>query len=350
MNDENEARIWRGLREHLDALGHLAPAPDLAAVRNRSSLRSPSAPLRSIAGMAAAGVFLVILAGQVGLIPRALLPGASTLTVPNDLYRQAQGALARWARAAADAKNGGVVIVGELTGLIGAWEEPVGDNNKIAVMSGAVEAPAGLPTAAPPPGEVRWSNGTSQAVALLSADDALQLVVASAKSTCSHCSPVQITSAQLATGSVETSRGAATAPVWEFSVRGSAVKITRVAIAEQISVTPPPWDPYDPPQGISIDSAVGTPQSRELTVSFAGVPDGPGPCATDYTAEAVESDVAVVVIVIEHRVSASQGTSRIDACGLVTADRTAGLTLSAPLGGRVVLEVKEGLPVAVRAP
>jgi hypothetical protein len=80
-------------------------------------------------------------------------------------------------------------------------------------------------------------------------------------------------------------------------------------------------------------------------VSFVGSP-GPAsqPCGADYTAEAVESDLAVVVIVTEHR------NPGLATCTAVGARRTAAVELASPLGDRAVLEVREGLPVPVLAP
>jgi hypothetical protein len=154
---------------------------------------------------------------------------------------------------------------------------------------------------------------------------------------------LRITAAQLTAGPVETSRGPATAPVWEFTVQGTAVKVTRVAIAAPVTVVPPPWDPYDAPVGISIDSATGTVGGRQLTVTFVGAPaPGDQGCTADYTAEAVESPTAVVVILTEHPHSPF-----FAACTAVGARRTATVELAVPLGERAVLEVKEGLPVPV---
>jgi hypothetical protein len=71
---------------------------------------------------------------------------------------------------------------------------------------------------------------------------------------------------------------------------------------------------------------------------------GEQPCAADYTAEAVESDLAVVVIVVAHA-----NTTPGD-CPAVGKTRTATVTLDAPLGTRAVLEVTQGLPVPVHSP
>jgi hypothetical protein len=130
--------------------------------------------------------------------------------------------------------------------------------------------------------------------------------------------------------------------MWEFAADGTQVRITRIAVADRISVVPPPWDPNNAPEGLSIDSARSTSGADQLEVTFTGAPErGDQPCGADYTAEAVESNHAIVVIVIPHRNPAPAF------CSAVGAFRTAVVNLASPLGDRAVLEVKEGLPVPV---
>lgn len=259
------------------------------------------------------------------------------------LHQQAQAALARWADAVAGAGGQpGVVLVGELTGQIGDWELAVGDNNKSALMDGLVEAAVSLPAETGVEGEVQWQDGATKTVRMISAQQALAEIRAGGPASCPECVALQITGARLTSGPVETSRGPATAPMWEFTLQGTAVKVTRVAIADRITVVPPPWNADDPPVGISVDSASGTVGGRELTVAFVGAPlPGDQGCGEDYTAEGVESPLAVVVIVTAHPHGA------FEACTAVGARRTASVTLAADLGERVVLEVQQGLPVPV---
>jgi hypothetical protein len=212
-------------------------------------------------------------------------------------------------------------------------------------MSGRIRTTGSLATQTPPPGEVRWASGQTTTVELLSAEQALDEMIKSAGSLCSDCRPLEITAARLTNGSAETSRGPATAPIWEFSLQGTNVKVTRVAVSGHISVVPPPWDPDNAPEGISIESARGTADASQLTVSFVGAPgEIDQPCGADYTAEAVESPLAAVVIVVEHR------NPTATACRAIGAERTAVVDLAAPLGDRVLLEVKEGLPVPLLEP
>jgi hypothetical protein len=287
----------------------------------------------------------------VGGSPSSTEPAAGGSPSPTEsmfarLHQQAQAALARWAEAVATAGGPqGFVPTGELTGQIGDWEVAVGGNDKIALMGGLVETSTSLPNSAPPDSQIRWQDGTTATVPLISATQALTDIRSTATGGCSGCGEVkalQIIGARLTSGQIDTSRGRATVPMWAFAVQGTAVDITRVAVATKITVVPPTWNPYDSPVGISVGSATGTSGGHELVVTFVGA-HGPAsePCGADYTAEAVESATAVVVIVYEHPYPGG------GACDLVGYARTATVELAAPLGQRAVLDVKEGLPVPV---
>jgi hypothetical protein len=274
-----------------------------------------------------------------------LSPGPSEGGGGDRLHQQAHAALARWATAVNAAKAQALVVVGEATGQVGDWEEAVGENNKEALMAGQLRPPADLPAGVPRPAVVRGRDGTSTTVDLISAGQALADIARSAAAPCSTCRALQVTDATLTTALVQTSRGPATVPIWEFGVQGTRVKLTRVAVANRISVTPPPWDANNPPEGIAIDAAEGKADARQITVSFTGSPGGAGqPCGADYSAEAVESELAVVVIVVEHR------NPLPGACSAVGAERAAVVKLASPLGERAVLEVQQGLPVKLLAP
>lgn len=293
------------------------------------------ATARRSPGLLAGAALLVVLGGC------AAIPGTGNAGAVRD---QADAALARWADAVAAA--GGpprVVVVGELTGQIGDWEVAVGGNNKQALYAGLVEGDDLVPGDVPPDGDVEWPDGTTTTIPLLSARDAVAAIRSGATATCDDCTAMQITAAVLSSGPVETTHGPAIVPIWEFSIEGTAVKVSRVAIADPVIVVPPPWDPNHPPVGLRIDSASATVDGLELTVQFVGAPlPGDKPCGEDYTAEAVESDLAVAVIVTTH------AHVTLGGCSAVGAIRTAVAPLAAPLGDRAVLETQEGLPVPVR--
>ncbi len=289
-----------------------------------------------------AGSFRFVAAIALGAI-LASCAGSPAYNDSGRLHQEAQADLARWSDAVAAAGGSSFVPVGELTGQVGDWEEAVGGNNKPAVMAGLIEAAIDLPQEKPADGVVRWSDGATETSPLISAQEALARIKGDAGgSACLECTPLRIIGASLSTAQMPTSRGPAQVPVWEFSLEGTAVKVTRLATAGYVQVKPPPWDPNNAPVGLSIMSAVGRASGRELTVTFTGSPDGADkPCGADYTAEAVESDLAIVVIVIEH------ANGLPVPCSAVGAMRTATAQLASPLGKRAVLEVQQGLPVEV---
>jgi hypothetical protein len=278
--------------------------------------------------------------GPAGSLPPGTGPGGEDL---DRLRQQARDALARYDKAVGDA--GGqqrFVPVGDLTGQLGDWEPANGDNNKGALLSGRVLAAAALPAAPQPTGKVTWESGATQTVPLIAADEALKQLTAAGAGDCPECVPLEVTGARLTTARIQTTRGPAMAPAWEYTLKGTAVRVTRVAVASSATVTvrPPSWDPYNTPGGLAIESATTTTTGRQLTVTFTGAP-GPGsqPCGADYSAEAVESANAVVVIIIE------QTHATAEACTAVGARRTTTVDLAQPLGERAVLEVRQGLPV-----
>ena len=260
------------------------------------------------------------------------------------LRKQAQDALTRYDQAVRDA--GGqqrFVPVGDLTGQVGEWE-PTNFDYKQALMSGRIVAAGPMPAPSPPTGTVVWSGGAKLTVPLITADEALRQLAASGSGDCSNCVPLEATGARLTTAEIQTSRGPATVPAWEYTLKGTSARITRPAVATSatVKVTPPSWDPYNAPGGLAIQSATTTTTSTRLTVTFTGSPRPASvPCGIDYTGEAVESANAVVVIVISHPHALNE------TCDAVGAERTATVDLAQPLGDRAVLEVQQGTPVPV---
>lgn len=310
--------------------------------RLRAWVRLPSAS----AAFGRLAIIAVLLLGAGCNAIDSINSGASGTARPADPLRaQAADALQRWADAAAKSGGATIAFVGDQTSQIGDWEASVGANNKLALLAGVLTAPTPLSDSRPDRAKVHWLDGKTIDVDVLSAADALDDVIAAGSGDCADCRPLRVTDANLATGLVETSLGPAEAPLWVFTIDGTAVRVTRVAVDPSITVVPPPFNAGHPPDGLSIDLAIGTPDSTKLTVSFTGAPKaGDQPCGADYTAEAVESDLAIVVIVTEHPNTAAAS------CSLAGKTRTASVTLDAALGKRAVLEVRQGLPVPIRAP
>jgi hypothetical protein len=272
-----------------------------------------------------------------GTLPFGSTSNASSTQAADRIHQQANDALARWADAVKKSGGATITFVGALTGQIGDWESAVGGNDKIALQSGAVTATPPLSEDVPSRSKVSWVDGSSVDVDVLSAADSLKDLVADGAGKCGDCTPLVVTDAKLATGLVQTSVGPANVPVWVFTIKGTAVRVTRVAVDPSVTVDPPPFNADRPPEGISIDAAYGKPDSRKLTATFSG-----SPCAL-YSLEAIESDLAIVVIVVERPdPAASSGCARLE-----SRSETSTLTLADPLGKRAVLEVRQGLPVPV---
>jgi hypothetical protein len=256
------------------------------------------------------------------------------------LHRQAQEALDRWAQAVKDNGGSTITFTGALTSQIGDWESAVATKDKAALLGGAIVASSPLSENRPGKREIRWTDGPKVDAQVLSAAQALQELIADVAKPCkTSCTPLEVTDANLATSLAETSTGPAEVPTWVFTLQGTAVRITRVAVDRSVTVTPGPWNVDDPPVGISIVAARGEPDSATLEVDFVGAQAA---CKIEYRVEPVESDQAVVVIVAE-RPETDHG------CPAIGVMDTVEVTLGAPLGDRVVLEGRQGLPVPVSA-
>ena len=270
-----------------------------------------------------------------------------------EIHRQAQQALSRWAAAAAGAGGSGFVLVGESTLMVGDdWGPNIdGNNAKMAWGAGLFVTANPLPSEAPPGGRIEWQDGTTHAVPVISAQQALTDMKAAGVSSCPDCTPLQITGARLTTATFQSSRGPAQIPAWEFSLKDTDVKLDQAAVGSQFTAPPEPT-PNDratgqqvaqPWVGPPVDSATVAADGMTLTVGFVGAPDtGDKPCGADYSAEAVESDTAVVVIVYEHQ---NSGPAM---CSAVGAFRTAQVALAKPLGNRTLIDL-QAQPISVTA-
>jgi hypothetical protein len=314
--------------------------------RTRTGIR----PCRTVAGTLLVGLVLAGCASPIFAPGGSGAPASDEAARPVDReHQQAQDALVRWADAVRESGGASIVFVGDLTSRIGTWEADVAANNESALTAGMVQAVTDLTTDRPSRRAVKWLDDASVDVNVLSAAATLEALVADGEHACPACEPLRVTDATLANSLVETTRGPAEAPTWVYTVAGTSVRITRVAVDESITVRPPPWNADDPPTGVSIEWAQGAEDSRRLEVGFIGARDD-GPCAATYAAEAVESELAIVVIITSRR---QDGASSSPEPGLCAADgsmRTTEVRLADPLGTRAVLEIRQGLPVPVHAP
>jgi hypothetical protein len=200
-----------------------------------------------------------------------------------------------------------------------------------------------LPSEAPSDGSVKWQNGTVHAVPVISAQQALTDLKATGVSPCPDCTPLQITGASLTTATFQSTRGPAQAPAWEFSLKDTDVKLDQIAVGGRFIPPPPPEQPAQPRVGPPVESATVDASGMTLTVTVVGAQYAADkPCGADYTAEAVESDTAIVVIVYEHQ------NTLPAACSLVGYARTAQAALAKPLANRILIDL-QAQPISVTA-
>ncbi|MFF5081446.1 hypothetical protein ACFY36_30735 [Actinoplanes sp. NPDC000266] len=281
-----------------------------------------------------AGVVAVMAIGGCATTEPVAGPVEEATAVPAD--QRAREMLASYDKAVRAAGAGPrFVPAGGLTGHIGGLE-PENEHYKAAIGAGRIEATTTLPAAPRKAGSVIWPGGERLPVPLIDAGEALEQVIAENGGDCLGCTPVPVTGAKLATTRIPTTRGEATVPAWEFTLKDSTFRITRVAVAPSKALT------YTPPAGTSGGPAAesATTSGRAVTLRFTGSrAPASEPCGADYPARAVESPHAVVVIIEE------QPHDGDEICPMIGFSRTATVELTEPLGERAILDVQQGQPV-----
>jgi hypothetical protein len=208
---------------------------------------------------------------------------------------------------------------------------------KDAFGSGHFRLAATLP-AEPLPGLVRWADGTTSRLPLLTARAAFAELAAQRPCGGPYaCGQLTVTGAQPGVVTVHTSRGLASVPAWRFTVPGLGWPVSEVAVARNALVVLPAHVPI-PPAGQNTPGVNGltavSADGRTLTLSFTG-----SACDAAWGAYRYESNGTVVAGSWE---KPSAGNTPCPAVGMT---RTARVTLARPLGTRVILDVASGLPL-----
>ena len=261
------------------------------------------------------------------------------------LRERAHVVLANYDAALADAKL--VLVPGQESRELGSLE-PANEGLKQVISAGRFRQAGELPPAPRESGEAVWPSGERAPFPLMSASVALNRLAQGTD--CADCVPHPVTSARMTTMRVATTRGPATVPAWEFSLQSTKMRVLRMALdSGPLSVAPPAGDPDAIPEGNVPDSV--RVEGRRLILSLVGAREGADqPCGEDYRPEAVEGPNAVAVLVQRRPYtgpppSTPPGTEW--GCSMAGFERTATVTLKAPLNGRAVLEVQQGQPVVL---
>jgi len=257
------------------------------------------------------------------------MPPAAGQNGPAAFITRARQVTALWERsAAARAWQAGLVLLdaSDLT-PVPRDQGFSSQRAKDAFGSGHFRLAATLP-AQPLAGVVRWADGTTLRLPLLTASAAFAELAA--QRPCGGpdaCGQLTVTGAQPGAVTVPTSRGLARVPAWHFTV-------ALVVLPGHGPI--PPAGRATP--GVSALTAISA-DGRTLTLGFSG-----SACDAAWGAYRYESSGTVVA-------GSWQRPSAVNTpCPAVGMPRTARVTLARPLGTRVVLDVASGLPLVPGSP
>jgi hypothetical protein len=271
-------------------------------------------------------------------------PPAAGQNGPAAFITRARQVTAQWERsAAARAWRTGLVLLdpSDLT-PIPRDQGFSSQGEKDAFGSGHFRLAVTLP-AEPLAGAVRWANGATLRLPLLTARAVFAELAA--QRPCGSpraCGQLTVTGARPGVVTVGTSRGPARVPAWRFTVAGLGWQVSEAAVARSAFAVLPGYGPVPPAgrntPGVSGLAAVSA-DGRTLTLSFIG-----SACDAAWGAYRYESGGTVVAG------SWEQPSAGDTACPAVGMPRMARVTLARPLGARVVLDVASGLPLVPGSP
>lgn len=256
------------------------------------------------------------------------------------------GYLAAWDKALGAIAGRPIIVTFDLSGQIGNWSSAEGDNNKQAELGGMMLAGADVQAAsAPAPRDIRWADGTTRRTQVLSPAATLTALISSRSGSCDGCTPILLAHLRLIHTTVQTTFGPATIPAWSFTVRGSAVRLTQVAVAaaDFPEVKGLPYGTTDP----GMSESVQIDRGGALVLSFiAGPPASAGPCGRDYIGRVIESDQAMAVVL--DQLPRSEPADPDLACAAAGVNRTVRIVPPHPLGARVLIDGRSGMAIPRR--
>jgi len=277
------------------------------------------AGLRKGRGLASRAALLVVLAG-------ALAGCGSASTGPG----AAAAILADWRSFPAAANPRPLVPTGP-TVLDPQNGFPDGQS-KLAYVDGRFDLGVALPA----------GPATSNGYPLISARTAFdRLSSAADPAKTSTTYRLRVISASLGSARFDTDRGPRLLPAWRFGLAKVTGPVWVLAIDPKTLWTAKATAATD--LGFRATPAA---DGRSLTLDFIGGPDEPTACGIAYTASAVESATAVVVVLHDEPRARADGEVVCDGAGH---RRTVPLQLADALGGRVLL-TPYGVPMPVPGP
>lgn len=234
-------------------------------------------------------------------------------------------ALRDWAAFPVDAVPRPLVLTGP--SIIDPASGFANSDDKVAYLSGSFDLMSRLPSAA----------ATADGREVMTAQSALTMLKDAGAGNRPTSTHLQITHVTLGAATFETDRGAQLLPAWIFRLRG---------VTDPAFVLALPQTQWWPKLGVPSSQIVSqkAASSRHVTISFVGAPPGSGPCDAEYTADVAESPTAVMVT---PRALPKPKPTGNYFCNAIGYGRTVTVTLSAPLGNRVLL-TPAGPPLPAR--
>lgn len=314
-----------------------------------------------------------------GLILLAILPGllAAGCARPDGAAGPGPGGTTNDAPAAFERRAAAVAQQWRESGLTGAWRQgfvplepltvepergyPDGDL-KAAAQSGWYRLSGKLPDRAGQ-GSVAFPDGSSLPVPLVSAADAYRALAVGGQPQCptgsatapdaspgpdgsvsspaGPCAVLTVTGAKLGTVTLRTSRGAATVPAWTFTIREMRDPMIRVAVAPQATTPVPelPAPPVEPDTWLVATQTLDRVTDRSVAYQL-----GVGACDKDIRPLVWESADVIVVG------GSVQPPEDDVACVAMLKLAPVKVTLTSPVGDRVILDAVTAQPLVGRSP
>jgi hypothetical protein len=286
-------------------------------------------------------VLMVVAAGTVAVLAFRW-PGAG----PEPSFAdQADQVLDAWRQAATDAGyDSGLRLLD--TRLVRPARGFADDRLERKFLDGSYELRTRLPTGTPPPGEVRHGDGATLPVPVVPADVAYAGITGSHGWTCSPGYCLGITEVRLGTTAVRTNAGPATVPAWLFTVTDWSDPVAWAAwVAVAPSALAPVPEPSPPPARAGLLLATPTAVHAAPATAGAGATRLVLTLMVDscaYTEPQPLVREAPDAIVIGARITESHAKL----CpSMPVRPRGFTVTLTAPLGYRVLLDAATGQPV-----
>jgi hypothetical protein len=248
--------------------------------------------------------------------------------------REVAGAWAAWAASPDSAAHTGFAPLQDLT-LPQATISQYSYEN----VFDTYQASATLPTERPGPGLIRFPDGDTMTVPLVTAGEAVSALgnpdcaSSETKPSGARCVASTVTAARLSAAQVQTGRGLAIVPVWLFTVIGQPGPVVRVAVAPEAIGSPstPVLPPTNPRLNIVVSSPLRIDEVKDDTVRLWFVPH----CAPTVGL-VIHETADVVVLGIQ--------SERSGGCVPELYPERITATLSRPLGSRLLLGV-DGKPI-----